>query len=314
MLSFRSLSFCFSLILATITLSSHAHAFREENQGYQNGTMTVSVPDELIQLITVRGYYLQFVRDMDAPQTKATLRFIAPEYVSGCITKEQDSVETKESKEKLESDFKNGKFNHDRTKDRYTAYDCPIKSYHIIHDIPIDILAMHNNKISSIKLKSKYSGVTANLTVYFDAHKIVIAQKYDHAQNKKDEKDKGYKEIEKDYELKVTYWVYPPKTYVLYAPSSKLGQQVIPAIREFAESKGLVPLEEMMQGFHLSKNETDYYYFFDRGGSLTGKVTSYEEGVNIGKINVPKTVYTANGPVQEPHYIDIYAKVPGPDQ
>ncbi len=105
-------------------------------------------------------------------------------------------------------------------------------------------------------------------------------------------------------------WFYPEGTVILKAGSDSDSADIAGEIQKLAGSKGLVPLESELPGFTSPLEDEDSFYYVDKSG-MVAKDPNIAESVSLGSINVPSTIYGAEGPQQSSHSVQVFAHAPG---
>lgn len=303
MLRISALSLCFAIIFIGILGINFAHASKQEQHiGFNSGIMYVTVVEDN-PMIFGRSYYAaRLYRDPYNPATKLTIRFSNLGNVTGCASMTDFVVKSTQKKTEMQVENTDREIERDWSKTRYSNYDCEIMMNEAYFDVPLDVTQLTANNIKKISVKSTKYGSFMDVNVDATPQKITFST--------------AFKDIPGMPTLKTSgvYWLYPPRTVILYAPSAKAGQDVIPQLKEFAVQKGLKPIEQILPGFTLADSATNYYFFFDPTGDIRDKITSPDDSLPVGKMTVSRTVYGANGPVEEPMSLDVHASMPGMDQ
>ncbi len=302
MVLMRLLSFCFFAAFLVCLASNPVRAGYEYNIAYNSGTMVVIVPDEKPKIFPRDFYGVRPIRDPYNPATKMTLRFYSVGNVSGCAKIVDSNVNSEVKKQEMRVSPTDSEIDLKHEKPRYTNYDCKTELNESYFDVPVDIGQLNANKTKKISIKSTKYGNFIDLNVVATASKITFSSRYNPGPGLP------------GANVSMDYWLYPPRTIILSVPSAKTGQDVIPQIKDFAFKKGYQPIEEILPGFKLAENETGYYFFFDPTGHIRDQLKTPEDSLIVGQIQFMKTVYGANGAVEEPTYLDVHASIPGHDQ
>ena len=286
----------------TIFTSYSAFAGIEYNIAHNSGTMVIIVPEDQVRIFPRDFYGVRALRDPYSPSTKLTLRFFSIGNVSGCVKLTDFVVETKVKKDETTVAPKDSEIELKREKARYTNHDCETELHESYFDVPLNVTELINKKVKKVSIRSKKYGSFISLNLAATNTKLTFSSSTP-------------PEIGMAvYTVKMDYWLYPPMTVILSAPSAKTGENVIPDIKAFAESKGLKPIDKFLNGFRLSQNETNYYFFLDTKGDIRKQLRKPEDSLVVGKLKTTRTVYGANGPVEEPVFLDVHASMPGQDQ
>ena len=110
----------------------------------------------------------------------------------------------------------------------------------------------------------------------------------------------------------LVYWFYPIGTVLIWSPDLDAHDKAgIEKVREFAEDKGLVPLEDIIPDFKSPLADDRYQYFVDTEGKLTGDGGKLRNSAVIGQMNVEKKVYGLEKDEIRLDKVPVYAKTPG---
>lgn len=109
----------------------------------------------------------------------------------------------------------------------------------------------------------------------------------------------------------LVYWFYPVGTLILWMPGVEASPSSVEALRAFAASKGLVPMETIIPDFESPLTDERYQYFVDAEGTFDDREDALADGMPIGTLSLEKKVY---GLEKDEMILDekaVYAKRPG---
>ncbi|MGH1403064.1 MAG: hypothetical protein ACRBDL_02365 [Alphaproteobacteria bacterium] len=287
MLKKSLLSFIASFILVGAFASTPTYA------QYDGDTMKVQVKENSTSLFRRDFYTIEFLNTPTVSPSKFIMRLASYGKVSGCATITKPRVETEQINDRMKVEVRDSEIKVKKRSPRYTNYDCKNKQLESYFDIELDRDELIENGTKKISLESHKYGEFATSEVDITRDRIILKTKSEAGEHI------------------VTFWFFPFNTVILHAPSAKLGQDVQDLIRDFAEAQDLTPLERRFKDFELPYNATHYAFFTDPTRVIHKQLNEVGENIKVGHITTYRTVYTANGPVEEPHNIDVYATLPG---
>lgn len=249
------------------------------------------------------AYQLLFFGDPRKSETDFTLRFQAQGVVAGCATMKKGRVPR--AQKEMYKNIKDGakiQYLGKRMKiaildtdldvkkraPRYDNYDCK-KNHNISFvDIPLnrdDLIKRDTNKI---KLDSiKYGD--------FGEHEIDV-----------NEDRLIFKVKTSEGEYWPTFWFFPANAIVLDATGSKQGENVTEMIREFGISHGLIPMEDVLEGYKLPHTVHNHVFFTDPSGKFINRLDDENTSAFVGKIKPTRTIYGVDGPREQSYSVDVH--------
>ncbi len=283
--SFLSFVASFLLIGAFSSVPAYAQ--------YDGDTMKVQVKENSTNLFRRDFYTIEFLNTPTVSTSKFIMRLASYGTVSGCGTMTKARVDTEQINDRLDIEVRDAEVKVKKRSPRYTNYDCENKQLEAYFDIELDRDELIENGVKKIALESIRYGefTTSEIDVTHD--RIVLKNK-----------NEGGEYI-------ITFWFFPFNTLILHTPNAKQGQDVQDLIRDFAKKNDLTPLERRFKEFELPYNAMHYAFFTDPKRTFHKQLNEVGENINIGHVTTYRTVYTANGPVEEPYNLDVYATLPG---
>lgn len=103
-----------------------------------------------------------------------------------------------------------------------------------------------------------------------------------------------------------TFWFFPSNSITLYATGAKQGENVTELIREFGISHGLIPMEDVLDGYNLPHTALSHVFFADPTGKFINRLNEDNQSAFVGKIKPTRTVYGVDGPREESYGVDLH--------
>lgn len=288
-----------SAACSLLTLSAFAptSAFAEDIKAYQvstydGATATVEITDNPISLIPRDGYEVDMYNNPNISETDFTLRLSSPTSVSGCTHMTKSELEEERINDKIKLKIKDSEIALDDDL-RYATNDCDIKHNRSFFEVKLNRDKLIKNGVKKIALESKRYGEFTTSEIDVNEHRIELSVKSAHRHSL------------------VTFWFFPKNAVILHTSHAKLGMDVKEQIREFGIERGLVPLDEEMQGFELPHTALNYVFFKDPKRVYVRHLNEVGENIDAGMITSSRTVYTASGPTDEPYKLNLMATLPG---
>ncbi len=282
--------YLFSLLFLIILSGAALPAYAK----YNNDTVEVDIEDLYELGVFNRSFYtIEIFNNPQVSESKFTLRFASFGEISGCADMSESELTQKQVVDSIRLEITDSEIILNDEAPRYSNYDCKVKYNKSFFDVELDRDQLIKRKIKKIELKSTEYGrfLTSNINV--TKHKVELS-------------------IEKSYSnFMKTFWFLPKNAVVLHAPQAKIGQDVQALIKKFGASQSLIPMEKAYDKFELPYDANSYALFTNPSGHITKQLHSIGDNVVVGRITPTRTIYGANGSVEEPYSLEIYATLPG---
>lgn len=264
---------------------------------YDGDTMKVRIKENSTSLFRRDSYTIEFFNNPSVSTKKFTMRLVSYGEVSGCAHLSSAKVDTKTINGTVKINAKDSEIRVNKKAPRYTPYDCEVKHLKSFLDVELDRNELIDNKIKHISLESKKYGEFNTMDVDINRQRIELSNQAG------------------DSTFLTTFWFFPRNSVILHTPSAKIGLNTQDLIREFGEKHGMISMEDRYKGFELPYHASHYVFFSDANRAFFGdKVTEVGQNVKVGEVTAQRTVYTAQGPVEEDYTLDVYASLPGDAQ
>lgn len=240
-----------------------------------------------------RSYYLvKFLRNSGTGSNLFTMRLSSPGLVSGCarLTEPEVKIIRNGNRAKLEVTDSEVELKNDVP--RYGSHDCQTETNSSYFDVELNRDELIDNNVTSISVKSKLHGQYSSDKIEVTKEKIVMDTTYPWGAER------------------ITYWFYPSNTVILMAPAAKQDEDVKDLIANFAQTKGLIPLENTLNGYELPHSAKNFAYYTDPSGRITRGLNKDEKKV-IGSITTYRPILSATGETSQAQNLDIIARLPG---
>ncbi|MBI1300761.1 MAG: hypothetical protein GC137_03790 [Alphaproteobacteria bacterium] len=258
------------------------------------------VPDG-VQRITLRRsksllprdhYNVEFYNDPQYSENLFIMRLFPSGELSGCANIRKGSAQTKLLMEQLELKVADPSYSVSRSQPRYSHYDCDLKIGGTIIDIPLDRDELINGNIKKIALQSRQYGEFMTSELKISKEKLELFTPNNEGGSL------------------VTFWFFSPNDVILHVPNAPTGVNVQNELREFAQARGLVPLEQVYEDFELPYNALHYALFKNDSSDIAGQLNHADDYIKLGTIEKMRILLGADGPYQEPFQMDVIARLP----
>ncbi len=297
---FLSLLFLFLFIIAVAPYSLvHAHS-NSTPSGEEQETNKFR-----ISLFPEDTYEIAFFHEPQKSESKFTMRLYYKGVVAGCahmddVTSEKDQekynfengISTKVTNNVLKVIISQPAIADSNENPRYSDYDCDIKHNESYVDLEVDRDMLIKKKIKKMGFNNIKTGDFGDFEIDVNKDRFII------------------KTPSENGELWQTLWFFPKNSIVLIAPKAKSDINVLEQLKEFGVKRGLVPMEEVLDGYKLPRNAKNYMFFTDPKGQIISKINSETNSFDIGAITATKTYYGPRGAQEEPYNIDVMARLP----
>ena len=249
-------------------------------------------------------YYGIVTRPSYAGPDDLNLTMMSPGSVSGCLYSEPPSVKTEIAGKTLKIEMVDPLLDADWETVRYFHYDCKTQTTTQKIDITLSKDRLIRNDINKIVLANDEFGTVGEFEIELDKNKIVVKADplYEMIFGRR---GRGGKQV-------VTHWFYPENTLVLFSSSIDLRDE---KNREKAialgRSKGLVPLEEVLEGFETGDKKEKLLYMVDTANVFSDETNEESSAFVLGTVTAGETFYGPQGAYEKPVKKPIYAKSPG---
>lgn len=241
-----------------------------------------------------RSYYkVNFLRHPGNNPSKFIMRVSSPGTVSGCLTLSEPEVTVSRAIKKLKIEVVDPEIELKNEEVQYGQFTCDKETRTAYFDITLDRDELIEHKIESIMLESERHG-------RFSEDKINVTKER-----------LQFKTVYPWGTELITFWFYPGNTVILHVPSAKAGENVKEQLLNFAEQRGLVPLEDTLRGFELPYWADSMMYFTDTNGSVIRQLSGSGSNDVVGTITTKHPIHTRNGEIMQTSTLDVMARKPG---
>ena len=281
----------FSLLLLILIFGLAAPSANA--QQYDGDTVDITIRENSKSLFPRHYYTVDFFNNPRDSESKFTIQLASHGEVSGCAKMSRASVKNKTEGDTINLTVRDPQLRVNKRAPRYTLTDCDLKLNRSFFDVELDRDELIERGIKHIDLRSRRYGQFFTSDIKVSKEKIELTAK-----------------TPTNTSL-ITFWFMPQDTVILHTPNSKRDLDVQSIIRDFGISQGLIPLEDTYRDFELPYDAYDYVYFTNPEGDMVSQVSSVDEIVPVGSITPTRTMHTANGQVEEPYDLTVYAAIPG---
>lgn len=262
----------------------------------------VRIKSDSTSLFPRNFYTLHFLDSPDKSISKFTLRFKAYGVVAGCAAMQKgrppftekdlyknvkDGAQVTFLNKRLKIEIIDTNIKVNKRAPRYALHDCEKKHNESYVDIPLDRDELIRRGIKKLEVKSANYGDFGIHDVEINEDRFLIKLKSSAG------------------EYWETYWFFPENTISLVASGAKQGQNITELIREFGISHGLIPMDEVLDGYELPHTALHYVFFTDPKRRFIGQLDESGQSTPVGKIKPTRTIYGVNGPREENYTLDI---------
>lgn len=285
----QTLRLFFPLFLAVICL------FSTSVYAAPVGSRVIELEDFIAGIVPRNAYQIELTQPPEAAEGEFFIRLSVPMNVTGCAKMTKSESEKVVSTRSLRINVIDPQLKS-RGKDvvRYGNYECRPQTNDVSINIPVNRDELLANKIERITIQSDKYGPVANFKIE------VTQQTFDILT----ENEQG------DVSRKQRIWFMPKDTVVLFAPHVKLGKDVSEMLLETGFSNGLVPLEDVIEGFTMPENVKNVRYFSDPSRKIRRQLQTADDMVSIGSISPTRTIYGADGAYEESYTVEVFARLP----
>lgn len=256
-------------------------------------------------------YALQFFGNPKQSESKFTIRFQAHGVVAGCASMKKgnvpfdqkgmyknvkDGAEVKYLGKRIKVAILDTDIRLDNFDPRYSNHDCEKKNNISFVDIPLDRDDLIKRGTNKIKLDSINYGDFGEHDIDINKDRITLKVKSPAG------------------EYWPTFWFFPSNSITLSATGAKQGENITEMIREFGISHGLIPMEDVLDGYKLPHTALNYVLFTDPQGRFINQINDDTPNVFIGKIKPSRTIYGVDGPREVSYAIDVNVSLPVQEQ
>jgi hypothetical protein len=188
----------------------------------------------------------------------------------------------------------------------HPEYQCGARVVYPSAEIPLNVAMLKQNGTEQIRFQD--TGESNYYDVIYGDHYIEIAPqppkvfaepRYQPAKNFGNVKNP----------LKV--WLYPVGTVILRASNVPHGTNIRGQIDALARQHHLVPLDSVIKGFTSPIDDANSFYYLDKSKKLdVAKQEGIADGITLGTIDIPATVYGATGDESIELPVKIFAHTP----
>lgn len=247
-------------------------------------------------LIPNANYRLYFVHTNETAPGEATLRITQPTSISGCVTIEQPTTETKILPPRMEIKINPAKINIDRSK-QYGGAECGNGSNIVQTDIILNRDMIMNDGITTLTLKNNLG--MDKYTVYADENQLRLTPQSEML-------FKPWYTPERPAPL--TYWSYPDNLIILSAPAA--NADVTDQLKALATQRGMIEAKMSIADFQPPSTAPNTLYVIDQTQSVSKSING-QGSVLIGTVQNTEMFQGPNGPYEVNKNIDVHARLPG---
>lgn len=263
-------------------------------------------PDDSASIFPNYYYAAYFMRSVDGRPGDMVMRITSPGAITGCVEIKQPTYTINYAGNVMNINMKEAKIGIDKSV-RYAHYQCNTKRQMPFIDIPMNRDDLMEKGIQKIVLQTSSIGRFADIKI------DVAKEKMDIMTTAPDLRKFGIPFAGQT--SGGTFWFYPENTVALYAPGLKIDQRVMDALSNFATSKNMQPLENVLPGYTSKElKERSMYeeelFFVDSRGVLADSLNS-ETGKKIGTVTIADQYQGAQGPYERQRNVEVYARLPG---
>ena len=192
-----------------------------------------------------------------------------------------------------------------RDQPQYAHLHCNTKAKTPVADVIINRNELMTNQVEKIRLHNGMNTNYFNVDITKDRVKV-LPDLTDLSRNQKFKPGSNPKR-----NTSLVYWFYPVNTVILWIPEFEPKSDVLEKLDNFAQTKGLVPLEQVIYEFKSPLKDKRFRYYVDTNGSLAEHGDALADGTAIGTIKYEKLVYGLEKDEFELDESPVYAKKPG---
>ncbi len=175
---------------------------------------------------------------------------------------------------------------------RYTNHDCKTSHLESYIELELDRDELIERNIAKFSFKTQDSDL-GEYDIDLSKNRIILKSK----------------NVKGGTESWLTLWFFPKGTIKLYVPEARSDMNVIQKIRDFGVTQGLVPVENILEGYTLSHAVHNYAYFTDPKQIFLKDLSVQENNKKVGDISTSKTYYGPKGPQDEVKSLPVYASI-----
>jgi len=248
---------------------------------------------------------ISLVRKPELTEDQFILRITDPHPKSGCVDISDYAFKTEYRDLYLDIEIL-GVTMDMRDQPQYAHFQCDLDAKTPTADIVMNRQDLVKNQTQQIRMHNGTDTNYYNVELY--PNKVMVLPDASEAGLVRRFKPHG----KAGKKTSLVYWFYPLGTVMLWVPGEEGHKpEMAGKLREFAESKGLVPLETIFSGFESPLTDAKYQYYVDTAGTMTGNDPELADGKPIGTIATTKLVYGLEKDEYEPAEITVYGKTPG---
>ena len=229
-------------------------------------------------------YDISVIRPETPDDGDFTIRLTSPAAMTGCFKANAANVEMIDAGAVVFVKLEEGDIEIDR-KTTYDQFGCDMSSGAQYTDLTFNKNTLEQNGTNKIAISSKSIGKLFDIDVVTYDNKIILDS----------ELKTGVRLPQHEKEKTITHWFYPVNTVLVFANSLNKNPEMKKQINAVAASRGLTPLDMMLDGF---KSPDKYLYFVDTKNVL-GDTLNNKDTIVIGNITTSETYQGANGPYQK---------------
>jgi len=244
-----------------------------------------------------------FLYDPQASESKFVMRLSKFSTISGCAQLQRGEGPLGEDNPNINETTK--KYVSDRleimldmpdlalkdSEPRYTNHDCDMGHLEAYANVLIDRDALIKRNIKKIAVKTP--------DIDFGVKDIEISKERLTLKSK----NEGMRETW------LTLWFFPKDSIKLYVPGASSNMSVLKEIRDFGLAHGLVPMDEVLEGYTLPHQANDYVYFVDAKRVFLRELNKEENNKQLGEIGISRTYHGPKGPQERIKPLPIFGSL-----
>lgn len=211
------------------------------------------------------------------------IRLTSPASMTGCLNIEKPEISIIDAGAVLYMTIEEGNVQM-KEKKRYGQFDCDLKAGPSYAEIELNKYELEEKGTYKIDIKSKQSGRVFDIEVKTGDNFVELDTKL--------ETTYAPPSVEREKVLK--HWFYPDNTVIVFTHGMKQDEELARKAGNIAASKGLTPLDTILEGF---ENPEGKLYFVDTKDVLKDQLGK-NNTITIGGIPKKENYYTASGSSQ----------------
>ncbi len=247
----------------------------------------------------IRNYFydISFVRNIEGKDGDFSIRLSSPESMTGCYAVEPVTYEVMDVGNLLYVKLQQGAEIYMQGKPSYGHGECKINSGNFHMDIPFNASTLIEKSTKKIHIQVVNVGTIFEIDIQPDDSKLTLHSKFKASINIPDfQKETQYH-----------YWYYPENTVILKTHELDKDVKNIEKLKTFAQSRGLTPMHEALDGFPVPGSDNTALFYVDDKNTLKD-IIDEKRPVVIGNISQAEEYIGAQGPYERQIKASIFAR------